>query len=205
MHPIVLLIFPAVFGIDSDIEDLCHHYSNLGYTVIAVDPFWDTAPGPLPHTVEGVRAALERKREVPPDVGLSFAQACCDAAKEYGDQIVALGICFGGYMAFCSLADDDVDAAAIWHGGGLVRHIDRVADIKAPLQLHFGIEDPLIPAVDREVLGEFFSKHDNVSIMEYEGARHGFTHRSGPAFHPEVAAKCIKSLEELLVGCTSPS
>ena len=58
IHPIVLLIFPAVFGIDSDIEDLCEHYARLGFTTIAVDPFWDSHPGPLPHTVDGVRAAL---------------------------------------------------------------------------------------------------------------------------------------------------
>jgi carboxymethylenebutenolidase len=195
---VVLLIFPAVFGIDEDIESLCREIVFAGHSVIAVDPFWEVDSGPLPHTMEGVKRALARKREISLDEGCAFAQACCHAARAFGTTVVALGICFGGYMAFTSLGRRYVDSAVVWHGAGLVRHIEEIPNMEGDLLLHFGTDDALTPKIDREILTELLKEKKNARILEYEGARHGFTHRSGAAFHEGAMNDCLEKLLELL-------
>ena len=111
---------------------------------------------------------------------------------------VALGICFGGAMAFHALSQGVCSSAAIWHGAGLVKQIDSIATINGTLHLHFGVEDPLIPAVDREILKELFKDKKDVCFWEYQGARHGFTHRSGPSFDPDALKDCSEKLMGLL-------
>ena len=182
----VVCIFPAVFGIDNDILDLCSEIHSQGHSVVAVDPFWEIDPGPLEHSIEGVRRALARKREIPHEEQLIFAHACCSATQAIASNNVALGICFGGGMAFHALGQGLCSSAAIWHGAGLVKQIDVIASMTGPLHLHFGTEDPLIPEVDREILRELFKDHKDVRFWEYEGAKHGFTHRSGPSFVQEA-------------------
>lgn len=194
----VVCIFPAVFGIDDDIVELCSIIHQNGHSVVAVDPFWEVDPGPLPHTVEGVRRALARKREIPHEEQLIFAHACCSATKRIAPKNVALGICFGGGMAFHALSQELCSAAAIWHGAGLVKQIDSIANMKGALHLHFGTEDPLIPSVDREILRELFKDKDDVYFWEYEGAKHGFTHRSGASFVHEAFVDCTEKLIGLL-------
>lgn len=200
----VLLIFPAVFGIDEDIELICREVVFSGHSVIAVDPFWEVGSGPLPHTIEGVKKALARKREITIPDGIAFAQACAQAARSFGSSVVALGICFGGYMAFTSLGSSNVDDAVIWHGSGLVRHIDEISKMEGKLLLHFGVDDALIPSIDREILGEFLKDKSNAQMLEYEGARHGFTHRSGPAFHEAAMNDCLEKLLGLLDAKSKP-
>ena len=194
----VVCIFPAVFGVDDDIIQLCSEIHFEGHSVVAVDPFWEIDPGPLPHTVEGVRRALARKREIPFEEQLLFAQSCSTAIKDMARNHVALGICFGGGMAFHSLHLGLCDAAAIWHGAGLVRQIDSIPSMKGPLHLHFGKEDPLIPPVDREILRELLQNKEHSHIWEYDDARHGFTHRSGSAFVPSALKHCTETLIGLL-------
>ena len=194
----VVSIFPAVFGIDDDIIELCHEIHLQGHSVIAVDPFWEVDPGPLPHTMEGVRRALARKREVPHEEQLIFAHACCSAAQMIAQNHVALGICFGGAMAFHALSQGLCSSASIWHGAGLVKQIDSIASMDGALHLHFGTADPLIPDVDREILREFFKNKENVFFWEYEGLKHGFTHRSGPSFDQEALKDCSEKLIGLL-------
>lgn len=195
---ILVLVFPAVFGIDEDIEELCHDISFDGHSVVAVDPFWNIDPGPLPHTVEGVQQAMQRKRSLSKEDGISFAKACCRAVAETQKKVVVLGICFGGHMAVCSLGAGLADAAVVWHGAGLVQHLDALQNIQGPLLLHFGTEDPLIPKIDREILTEVLKEKQNVQQWEYEGAKHGFTHRSGHSFDEFAFLDCMNKLSELL-------
>lgn len=194
----VVCIFPAVFGIDDDILQLSHWLQAQGHSVVALDPFWEIDPGPLPHTVEGVRRALARKREISFEEQLIFSQACSTAVRAIARNHVALGICFGGGMAFHALSLGLCDAASIWHGAGLVRQIDSIPSMDGTLHLHFGEEDPLIPPVDREILRELLKDKRNAHIWEYEHARHGFTHRSGPAFVPHALQDSMDKLMGLL-------
>ena len=194
----VVCIFPAVFGIDDDIVELCSFLNEEGHNVVAVDPFWEVDPGPLPHTLEGVRRALARKREIPLEEQLIFAHACCSATQKIARNNVALGICFGGAMAFHALGEGLCSGASIWHGAGLVKQIDSIAAMNGALNLHFGTNDPLIPEVDREILREFFKEKERVRFWEYEGAKHGFTHRSGTSFDQNALRDCLEKLMELL-------
>ena len=197
---VVLVVFPAIFGVDTDIEELCHDISFEGHSVVAVDPFWNTDPGPIPHTVEGVHRAMERKRKISKQDGIAFSYACCRAVKQkyLNEKVVLLGICFGGYMAVCSLGAYLADAAVVWHGAGLVQHLDALQNIKGSLNLHFGTEDPLIPKLDREILAKVLQDKDNVRQWEYEGAKHGFTHRSGYSFDEFSFLDCMNKLSALL-------
>ena len=194
----VVCIFPAVFGIDDDIMELCSEINAQGHSVVAVDPFWEVDPGSLPHTIEGVRRALARKREISYEEQLIFAHACCSATQVLAPINVALGICFGGGMAFHAISQGLCSSAAIWHGAGLVKQIDSISSIDGRLHLHFGTEDPLIPEVDREILQELFRDNAKVHFWEYEGAKHGFTHRTGPSFDHDAWKDCTEKLFGLL-------
>ena len=197
---VVLLIFPSVFGVDSDIEDIARHFFAKGYSVLAVDPFWNVEPGPLGHSIADVEQALYRMRQLPFDEACHQAHAFSVAARNVASRVVALGVGYGGKLAFSTLSRGGVEAVSIWHCSGLGRMLDLIPTIKGPLELHYGGLDATTPAIEREVLQSFFTEHDSFSIQLYPEGKHNFSLASGSNFQPSLYQILMSSLDRLLIN-----
>lgn len=193
-----VLVLPAIFGIDQDVEELCDEIAGLGANAIAVDPFWEVDPGPLSHSFEDVRRALDRKNKVGTQRGIDLALEYCKTLRSPPEKLIALGICYGGHLAFIAAAKGLVDGAVILHGGGLTDYVRFISDIQVPLSIHFGDQDSLIPMDDVLLLQEGFAEVPHVDIQVYEGARHGFSHQSSLSFHQEAYMGSLNGLDSMI-------
>ena len=195
---VVVLVLPAIFAIDEDIEQLCDDIAYMGAKAVAIDPFWAVDPGPLSHEPADVRKALARKNAISKKQSLENMRLYCKEARQLGKKLLVLGICYGGHMAFCAAAEGLVEGAVIWHGGSLTDHIGLASQIKVPLSMHFGEADPVISMDDVQLLKEAFAGAEQVDISVYPGARHGFSHRNYVNFHPEAFEQSLAALERLI-------
>ena len=105
-----------------------------------------------------------------------------------GPKIASLGYCWGGLLSYHAAADDLVDAAVAYYGGGIQNALHRADEIRVPLMLHYGGKDKHIPrdAVDKVV--ECFHDQPNVEIHLYAEAEHGFNCSHRNTYHQQSAA-----------------
>ena len=96
----ILLVFPSIYGIDSDLEELAFQINALDVSVVVVDLFWQVGKGPLSFTQ--TREALLRKGKISRLDGIYNALHCCELIREQNRPLLALGIGYGGHLAFCS-------------------------------------------------------------------------------------------------------
>ena len=86
-----------------------------------------------------------------------------------------------------------------FYGSAVPGRVDVLAQISAPIQFHFGGNDPYIPRdrvahVEQAVRGS-----QNAEIHLEEDAGHAFHNRKAPMFHrPEAAATAWRRTEDFL-------
>ena len=193
---VLLLVFPSVFGLDEDILSLCEAIFSKDVSVLAMDIFWSIQPGPLGHQFEEIEEAFMRMRQLPFEEALSDARVFCQHAKQFSSNLLALGIGYGGRLAFNMLAEERVQAASVWHGAGIGRYIDELQSLNGSLELHYGALDPLTPDIEKDVIAEICKDKPNVRLFNHPQARHGFSLSLGSTFNPE----CYLSLEASLLN-----
>jgi dienelactone hydrolase len=192
----VLLIFPSIFGIDEDLEELVFRLNDLGLTVVAVDPFWSVGGGPL--STAQTQRALERKRNLGTLNGIHNAILYCELIKEESVPLIALGIGYGGHLAFCAAAEQKVDGVCCWHADGLGDYAMLGEDIQVPTQLHFGANDVLVMPHEVEAIQAGFNDSSRLELWVHEGAGFNFSHRSHQSFHEPTFERVLSDLERWL-------
>jgi carboxymethylenebutenolidase len=90
-----------------------------------------------------------------------------------------VGFCAGGSVAYLAATRTDADASVGYYGRLIADHLNEAHAIAHPLLLHFGIEDPSIPAEIREKVRAALESNPRVTIHDYEGAGHGFAASAG--------------------------
>lgn len=187
-----IVLLQEIFGVNAHIRSVADQYAADGYVVLAPDLFWRQG-----HRIELGYGDADWKRAVELKGQTSLNQAQADvrattktlrALPGVGTKVASLGYCWGGLLSYHAAADDLVDAAVAYYGGGIQNALSKANDIRVPLMLHFGGKDKHIPrdAVDKVV--ERFHDQDNVEIHLYAEAEHGFncSHRS--TYHQRSAA-----------------
>ena len=100
-----------------------------------------------------------------------------------------LGFCLGGTLAVgCTLAGDP-DAVVSYYGSGVPDMVDQLGSITAPTLLHFGGDDPYIPAERLEAVIAAVPKHPAIELNVEAGAGHAFDNHEAPMFHDADAAE----------------
>ena len=197
-----VLVLPTILGIDTDIEFLTEDIANLGANAIAVDPFWRSNPGPLSHDIEDIRRALERKNAIGRDQAINDAFIYCRTLMAQSPELplIAVGVSYGGFLAFCSAACGLLKGTVICHGGSLPDHIRHANDIDCQMDIHYGSEDLVIPADDMLLLKEVFSSSEAINVHQHANAKHGFMLQSQSSFNPDAYDACIRSVEKILAS-----
>jgi carboxymethylenebutenolidase len=190
-----LLVIPSIFG---PAEDLVERLGRLeaDACVLVTDPFWRVGPGPVPY--HDFPAALEKVQALDRPRCIEDITRVAQWARAQGNgRVVGLGICFGGPFCLMGAAEGWLDGVVTWHGSRMENYLERAAEMRGPMRLHFGSHDRVTPPETLERIREAFAGRADVEIVVHEGCEHGYSH-AGAAFDEVAADAGLAALGEVL-------
>jgi carboxymethylenebutenolidase len=187
-----VLVIQEIFGVNEHIRAVCDEYARDGYVAIAPALFDRIEPGvELGYDGESMRRGVEIVMQVKPRDALADMQAVVDELAKAG-KVGVVGYCYGGTLAWSAAARlDGVAAASCYYGGQISRQKDVV--LKAPVILHFGEQDAMIPLTEIDAVR---AVHPDVPIYVYP-AGHGFNCDHRGSYSKESAALAKQRTLEL--------
>ena len=184
-----IVVVQEIFGVNKHILSVADFYAAQGYLAIAPALF-DRAEKNVDIGYEQASRehAFALLNKSPRDKALLDIAAAVEAAKGAG-KVGIVGFCWGGALAWFSAAQTPGVAAAVgYYGGGILAAKDLKP--KAPIMLHFGEDDPNIPAAG---VRELAALHPAMPVYLYAGAGHAFNRDADPhAYHAPSAALARK-------------
>ncbi len=172
-----VIVIQEIFGLDRYVQEDVARWAARGFEVIAPSMFDRGEKG---FTALHDEAGFARGKDLAvangPDNAMGDIQACIDALKDRGPVFV-VGYCYGGTMAWLAAARLDGLSAAASYYGGQVAGMAKF-DLKAPVIVHLGAQDPHIPA--EEVKAAIWTAHPEVPVHVYENSGHGFNNDGRP-------------------------
>jgi carboxymethylenebutenolidase len=187
-----IVLLEEIFGVNSHIRAVADQYAADGYVVLAPDLFWRHEPGlEFGYTDPDRSQAIEIMKKT--DTAQTVADTASAAATLRGlpettGKIAAIGYCFGGTISYLSAVGGAVDVAIAYYGGGVGTHIEKAAQVKIPIQFHFGELDHGIPMTVVDQVKKTFASRENAEVHVYPGADHGFNCTERGSYHPHSAA-----------------
>lgn len=140
-----VVVVQEIFGATAHIRDVADRLAAAGYLAIAPQ-LLDRAERDLelPYDDAGQTRAREIVASIGFDAALRDVAAAADHVRRAGT-VAAVGFCWGGTVAFLACTRLRMPAVS-YYGGRSVPFLHERPD--APLLLHFGEHDPIIPAAD---------------------------------------------------------
>ena len=187
-----VVVIHEIFGVNDYITSTCRRLADLGYVALAPDLFWRIAPGlALAHDEEGLAKAMENVSRFDAEAAVGDVAAALDHLRsrpEVRGGVGVLGFCLGGTLAYLAAAAASPDAAVSYYGSGVPAALDQADDIRCPMLVHFGGDDPYIPREQIEAAREALADRPGVTFVVHEGAGHAFDNHEAEMFHhPEAA------------------
>jgi carboxymethylenebutenolidase len=180
-----LIVVQEIFGLNSHIRQVADRFANYGYVTIAPALFDLVHPG----TELGYdEAGVARGREIVEELGFNGALDGVRGAFDFLEaefKIGIVGYCWGGSVAYYTNTRLGLPAVSYYGGRTVPLLKDRP---KAPLMLHFGENDPIIPPGDVEKHREALP---SAEIHVWPGAGHGFNCDQRADYNAEVAAQAM--------------
>ena len=203
-HPI-LLVISEIWGAHEYIRDCARRFAKEGYHAVAPELF--EREGDV-KTIPNIQDVLKIVLAVPRAQMLGDTQAAVDWAKTRPnvrkDRAGVTGWCWGGSTTMqIAAANPDMKAAVAWYGpparpykdpAGDKTGFDVVKDIKIPFLGLFGETDQNPKPEDAKKFGELLKQagNQNVEIVVYPGASHGFHADYRPSYNAVAAADAWK-------------
>lgn len=222
-----VIVFPEIFGINSNIRDITELIAKQGYVAIAPSLYQriapefeaDFSPKDAGYSPESYRLGLQYYQQVKYQEILSDIQAAITYLKTLpnvkDDAIGAIGFCFGGHVAYIAATLPDIKATASFYGGGITTAsygedtptINRTSEIKGTIYAFFGTRDALVSQEENKQIEAELKKHNiNHRVFRYD-AGHGFFAgffkdkypfiTKNPSYNPEAAPEAWKHVLEL--------
>ncbi|VVO55441.1 Carboxymethylenebutenolidase [Pseudomonas fluorescens] len=188
-----IVLIQEIFGVNEHIRSVAEQYAADGYLVIAPDLFWRSGQRiELAYDEAGWKRAVELMNAT--DVGqaqkdIELAIDALKAQPGLDGGIASIGYCFGGLLSYHTAANGLVDVAVAYYGGGIQNQLERADEIDVLLLMHFGEEDSHIPLDAVEKIAERFENNDNVEIVVYPEAEHGFNCSHRDSYNQRAAAE----------------
>lgn len=188
-----LVLIQEIAGVNGYIKAVAERLADLGYVVLAPDAFWRVEPN---FTVEAFTEAtladcMRVAGQFDQELGLADFGAALEHLRELPEVnsgVGVLGFCFGGTQAFLMAAEFDLDVAVSYYGSGVAGSLDRVPDIECPLLMHFGGEDPFLPADQVDAIVAATNSSSNIEVLVQAEAGHAFDNHLSPNFWDPDAA-----------------
>lgn len=166
-----LVVVQEAFGVNSHIRSVTDTWAKDGFLAIAPALFDRVQRGvELGYTQEDLQKGMALVRQGNPDDRVKDLAAAIDYVRDAtGSKAGVIGYCLGGTMAWLAAARLDPDAAVGYYGGQIIGYASESP--KAPVMLHFGLQDTHIPKT--EIDSKVAAAHPEIPIFWYD-AGHGF-------------------------------
>jgi carboxymethylenebutenolidase len=178
-----IVVVQEIFGVNAHVRAVADRYAAEGYVALAPSFFDAIERGvELEYDADGVA----RGRELITALGLDRATAIVEAAAKLlqaeGLKVGVVGFCWGGTVALLANTRLGLPASS-YYGGRNLAFLDE--PLRAPIQFHFGEDDPSIP---REAIAEHRERQPGAEVFAYPGAGHAFNREVDPkAYHAASA------------------
>jgi carboxymethylenebutenolidase len=187
-----VIIIQEIFGVNSHIRSVADQYAQDGYVALAPDVFWRVQPR-VELTYDGAdrNKGIELMQKTNVDLAVAdigAAAAALRAMPEVTGKVAAIGYCFGGRLAYLAAAQGSLDGAVAYYGGGIQNQLDQAANIKVPMQFHYGELDAHIPVSAVGEIQERFAGRADVEFNIYPNADHGFNCSERASYDQHAAA-----------------
>lgn len=188
-----IVLIQEIFGVNEHIRSVAEQYAADGYLVLVPDLFWRNGHRiELTYDEAGWKRAVELMNATDIDKAQKDIELTIDALKAQpglDGGIASIGYCFGGLLSYLTAAKGLVDMAIAYYGGGIQNQLDRADEIQVPLLMHFGEKDSHIPLEAVEQIAERFENNENVEIVVYPEAEHGFNCSHRDSYNQRAAAE----------------
>ena len=182
-----VVVIQEIFGVNAHIRDVVDRYGALGFRAVAPALFDRLGRGiELAYAPENVARGREMRGAIDWDDTVRDVGAAVAHLSGNGP-VGAVGYCYGGSLAWLAANALPVAAAVGYYGGQIIQFLDRAP--QAPVLLHFGEVDYMIPLSDVEEIGR---AHPAVPIHVYSGADHGFNCDARDSYHAGAAPLALE-------------
>ncbi len=194
-----VIVIQEIFGVNDDMQRLTDLVASAGYLGVApaiyhrTDPHFDAAHDEAGFAKGFAAAQATTLAGIAADLGATASWIRTKLGA--GTKIATWGFCYGGAVAFYSATLDGIDAALPFYGGQIAKPfwqgeaalVDRSSQLRAPLLLAFGGDDPYISADDQAAIRAALERtHARHEIAFYPSEGHGFF-RKGPGASESAA------------------
>lgn len=174
----LVLIVPQWKGISAHETEVAEKLASQCYNTFIVD-MYGKGVRPKDNAEAG---ALAGKYKGDVALALGRLNAALEAGKKQAnpEKIVIMGYCFGGTMALeLARSGADLAGAVSFHGGlSTPAPVKETGIIKAPILVHHGDIDPMVPPAEvNAFLEEMRGSGATYEFTAYSGAVHAFTHK----------------------------
>lgn len=179
-----LVVVQEAFGVNSHIRSVADGFAHDGFFAVAPALFDRLERGvELGYTGEDMQKGIGFARSLDSAKAVLDVGAALDyARRETGKMVGVIGYCLGGSMAWLAATRLHPDAAVGYYGGMILKFADETP--RAPVMLHFGLEDQHIPKA--EVDEKVGNAHPEIPIYWYQ-AGHGFSCNDRASYNAEAA------------------
>jgi carboxymethylenebutenolidase len=196
-----VIIFPPIFGVDTDAKAIADRWAARGYLVAVPDYFFRGTPGVLDRSEGGRKLAMERWKALDVDLAIVDMSSLKDyllSKQSCNGELAALGFCAGGELAFLAATRLGAKAVATFHATHIDRHLGEAEKIAGHITMHFGGNDPLVPLEKVDAVRSKLSSDPRVDVHVYAGAAHGFSFAGQPSYHQVAATSSDQRAQEVL-------
>jgi carboxymethylenebutenolidase len=199
--PAVIVVMEA-FGLNDHIKDVTKRIAAEGYAALAPDMYYREKDAVF--TYDNLSDAIRVMTSLTDDGIVTDMRAAMDYLKTAdfvrADRIGVTGFCMGGRISFLSACRlDGIAAAAPFYGGGIGGLLDQAKNIRAPLLLFFGDQDPFIPNEEVDRIRTRLAELGKVAeVHVYAGAPHGFFCNERDSYRPDAAQDAWRRLKDFL-------
>lgn len=172
-----ILLVPDWMGVSDVAKQYAEKVAKLGYIVLVAD-IYGKGIRPQDQKVAGALAGIYRGNR---DLMQARAQAglaqLLKSARVDTSRIAAMGYCFGGGVALeLARSGANLDGFVSFHGNLDTPHPEQAKNIKGPVLVLHGAEDPFVPEEQVNAFKEEMRKGKaDWTLTQYSGAVHAFT------------------------------
>jgi carboxymethylenebutenolidase len=186
-----IVLLQEIFGVNEHIRAVADQYAADGYAVLAPDVFWREAPRvELGYAGDDMTRALALRQALDFEAAMGDIAATVQTLRQRtgAGKVAAVGYCFGGLLSYLSAARGLVDAAVPYYGGGIQNQLQEAANIRVPVQFHYGALDAHIPPAAVQSVRDAVAGKPGTEIHVYDNADHGFNCWARASYHQRSAA-----------------
>jgi carboxymethylenebutenolidase len=198
-----VIVGMEMFGVTAYVRAVADRIAALGYTAYAPDFYHRVAPGiELEADDDGRARGLELAGALTRAQALEDLRAAIDLLRSRDDAtgaVAAVGMSFGGHIAYLAATQLDVAATVVFYGGWLTGTAIALSrpeptlaltpGIAAPLLYLVGDADHAVPAADRDLIAAALAaagvEHE---LVVYPDTPHGFFCDVRDTYRPAQAA-----------------